>query len=85
MKVSPGLRFCAELQALDRTLSTIQDKLLELSKELPIIIEVVAAQEKIDMVMPKIDDMMTGGIITIEPVRVVRYCNYRGGGGTRRK
>jgi PII-like signaling protein len=61
------------------------DKLLELSKELPIIIEVVAAQEKIDMVMPKIDDMMTGGIITIEPVRVVRYCNYRGGGGTRRK
>ncbi len=51
------------------------DKLLELSKELPIIIEVIASQEKIDKVMPKIDEMMNGGIITAEPVHVVRYCD----------
>jgi PII-like signaling protein len=51
------------------------DKLLDLSSALPIIIEVVAAQEKVDGVMPKIDDMMEGGLITLENVRVVRYCD----------
>lgn len=50
------------------------DRLLGLSRELPIIIEVVASREKIDRVMHKIDDMMNGGIITLEPVHVVRYC-----------
>ncbi len=51
------------------------DKLLELAKELPFIVEVVASQEKIDKVMPKIDEMMSGGIITTESVHVVRYCD----------
>ena len=51
------------------------DKLLELAKELPIVIEVVASQDKVDKVMPKIDDMMIGGLITLEPVHVLRYCD----------
>jgi uncharacterized protein len=51
------------------------DKLLELSSSLPIIIEVVASQDKIDGVMPKIDEMMAGGVITLEKVTVVRYCD----------
>jgi uncharacterized protein len=51
------------------------DKLLELSSSLPIIIEVVASQEKIDAVMPTIDEMMSGGVITLEKVTVVRYCD----------
>lgn len=51
------------------------DRLLDLSSALPIIIEVVAAQEKIDGVMPKLDEMMAGGLITLENVRVVRYCD----------
>ncbi|UFS71754.1 DUF190 domain-containing protein [Geomonas sp. RF6] len=51
------------------------DRFLELAKELPIIIEVVASQERIDRTMPKIDEMMCGGLITLEKVRVVRYCD----------
>lgn len=51
------------------------DKLLDLSSALPIIIEVVASQDKIDAIMPKIDEMMGGGLITLENVRVVRYCD----------
>jgi PII-like signaling protein len=49
------------------------DKLLRLSHDLPIIIEVVESQEKIDAVMPRIDEMMTGGMITLEKVTVIRY------------
>ncbi len=51
------------------------DKLLDLAKDLPVIVEVVASQEKVDLVMPKIDAMMAGGVITFEKVNVVRYCD----------
>jgi len=50
------------------------DKLLELSTQLPIIVEVIANRERIDEVMPKIDAMMSGGLVTLEKVNVVRYC-----------
>lgn len=49
------------------------DKLLRLSLDLPIIIEVVESQEKIDAVMPRIDEMMGGGMITLEKATVIRY------------
>lgn len=49
------------------------DKLLRLSSDLPIVIEVVESQEKIDAVMPRIDEMMTGGMITLEKATVIRY------------
>ena len=49
------------------------DKLLRLSSDLPIVVEVVEDQEKIDAVMPAIDKMMTGGMITLEKATVIRY------------
>ena len=49
------------------------DKLLRLSQDLPIVVEVVDSQEKIDAVMPKIDEMMNGGMITLEKATVIRY------------
>jgi len=49
------------------------DKLLRLSRDLPMIVEVVDTQENVDRVMPKLDEVMTGGMITIEKVRVMRY------------
>jgi len=48
-------------------------KLLDLSADLPLIVEVVDAQEKIDAVMPQIDDMMAGGMVTLEKATVIRY------------
>lgn len=51
------------------------DKILRLSSDLPLIVEVVASKEKLDRAMPKIDEMMGGGLITMETVNVVRYCN----------
>ena len=48
-------------------------KLLDLSADLPMIIEAVETEEKINTVMPRIDEMMSGGMITLEKVRVIRY------------
>ncbi len=48
-------------------------KLLALSADLPLIIEVVDSQEKIDAIMPRIDTMMGGGMITLEKATVIRY------------
>ncbi len=49
------------------------DKLLRLSPDLPIVVEVVETREKIDAIMPRIDEMMRGGMITLEKATVIRY------------
>jgi PII-like signaling protein len=48
-------------------------KLLDLSADLPLIVEVVDSQEKIDAIMPHIDEMMSGGMVTLEKAMVIRY------------
>ena len=48
-------------------------KLLRLSEDLPMVIEIVDAKEKIDAFMPYIDEMVQEGLVTIEPVEVIRY------------
>ena len=57
------------------------DKLLELSTDLPFIIEVVENREHIDALMPEIDAMMNGGMVTLERVEVVRYYHCHEGEG----
>lgn len=49
------------------------DKLLRLSQDLPIIVEVIETQERIDQVLPRMDEMVEGGLITLEKVRVILY------------
>jgi uncharacterized protein len=49
------------------------DKLLELSRDLPIVVEVVDTKGRIDSVMAQIDAMMQGGMITLEKATVIRY------------
>lgn len=46
---------------------------LMLSHDLPIVIEIVDAQERIDGFLPVIQDMIGTGLVTTEPVRVLRY------------
>ncbi|MGB9081008.1 MAG: DUF190 domain-containing protein [Desulfuromonadaceae bacterium] len=48
-------------------------KLLDLSADLPLVVEVIDTQEKIDAIMPRIDGMMGGGMITLEKATVIRY------------
>jgi PII-like signaling protein len=48
-------------------------KILRLSEDLPMIIEIVDAKEKIDELMPHIDEMVKEGLVTLEPVQVIQY------------
>lgn len=48
-------------------------KILRLSMDLPIVIELVDSEEKIQAFLPVLDGMMKGGLITLEQVQVLRY------------
>jgi PII-like signaling protein len=50
-------------------------KILRLSMDLPVIIEIVDSEEKIQSFLPILDEMIKGGLVTLEQVRVI---NYRG-------
>jgi uncharacterized protein len=48
-------------------------KLLELSTDLPIIVEIVDSQERVQTLLPFLDEAVAEGLITIEAVRVLKY------------
>ena len=47
--------------------------LLRLSQDLPIVVEIVDSQEKIDAFLPVLDEMMSSGLVTLEKVQVLQY------------
>jgi uncharacterized protein len=47
--------------------------LLDLSTDLPVVIEVVDDAEHVDKLTAILDEMLAGGLVTIEKVRVLRY------------
>lgn len=48
-------------------------KILRLSEDMPMVIEVVDAKEKVEALLVQIDEMVQEGLVTIEPVRVIKY------------
>jgi PII-like signaling protein len=48
-------------------------KLLELSEDLPIIIEIVDSKEKIEKFIPFLDQMVSEGMVTMEDINVIMY------------
>ena len=48
-------------------------KILRLSEDLPMVIEIVDAKEKIDELLLHIDEMVTEGLVTLEKVQVIKY------------
>ena len=55
-------------------------KILRLSQDLPIVIEIVDAQDKIDAFLPVLDGMITSGLVTLEKVQVLQYGKPEPGG-----
>lgn len=47
--------------------------ILRLSQDLPVVIEWVDDPERVERVLPKLDEMISGGLVTIEDVHVLRY------------
>jgi uncharacterized protein len=48
-------------------------KILRLSEDLPLVIEIVDSEENINRFLPILDQMMTSGLITLEKVQVLQY------------
>jgi len=48
-------------------------KILRLSVDLPLIIEIVDSEEKINTLLPALEDMIGSGLVTLEKVQVLQY------------
>ena len=48
-------------------------KILRLSEDLPLVIEIVDSEDRINAFLPELDRLMTSGLITVETVRVLQY------------
>jgi len=48
-------------------------KILRLSEDLPVVIEIVESEEKINDFLPVLDGMMSSGLVTLEKVQVLQY------------
>ena len=48
-------------------------QILRLSEDLPVLIEVVDREDRLREILPRIDAMVDGGLITLEPVEVIAY------------
>ena len=48
-------------------------KILRLSEDLPIVIEIVDSLENIEMFLPLLDEMISDGLVTLETIKVIQY------------
>lgn len=48
-------------------------KILRLSEDLPLVVEIVDSEEKINSFLPVLDAIMTSGLVTLEKVQVLHY------------
>jgi hypothetical protein len=48
-------------------------KILRLSMDLPMVIEIIDSEEKVNAFLPALDEMMGGGLVTLEKAKVIRY------------
>ena len=48
-------------------------KILRLSMDLPIVIEIVDTDEKVQALLPFLDESMGGGLVTLEKIKVIHY------------
>lgn len=48
-------------------------KILRLSMDLPMVIEIVDTEEKISTFLPHLDEIMTKGLVTLQDVKVLKY------------
>ncbi|MDP8942678.1 MAG: DUF190 domain-containing protein [Actinomycetota bacterium] len=53
-------------------------RILRLSQDLPVVIEIVDRADRVEAILPLLDEMIAEGLITLEKVRVIAY---RGTGG----
>lgn len=48
-------------------------KILRLSEDLPMVVEIVDSLDKVEKFLPVLDDMITDGLVTLEKIKVIQY------------
>jgi uncharacterized protein len=48
-------------------------RILRLSEDLPVVIEIVDTEENVDRILPSLDEMVSEGMLTVEKVHVIAY------------
>ncbi|MCW2878470.1 MAG: hypothetical protein JWQ95_2570 [Sphaerisporangium sp.] len=54
------------------------DRILSLSEDLPVAIVIVDAEERIRAFLPRLDELVTEGLVVLDPVEVIRYAGRPG-------
>jgi uncharacterized protein len=66
------------IEGFGRTSRLHTARILRLSEDLPVLIEIVDTEERIDEIVPLLDDMITEGLVTIEAVQILAYRSAEG-------
>jgi len=48
-------------------------KILRLSEDLPVVVEIIDSEQNITAFLPLLEEMVKGGLVSIEEVRILRY------------
>ncbi len=56
-------------------------KVLRLSEDLPMIVEIIDSEDKVNAFLPVLDGMMSGGMVTLEKVKILQYGKREDGSG----
>jgi len=52
-------------------------KILRLSEDLPVVVEIVDSLEKVEAFLPTLDEMIKDGLVTLEKLKVIHYKSSR--------
>ena len=72
-----GATVCMGIMGFGANSHLHSTKLLRLSGDLPVVIEIVDTEENINKLLPFIDEVMQGGIVTMERMRILRYMDRK--------
>ena len=50
-------------------------KILQLSEDMPIVIEIIDTEENINKILPFLDETVRGGLVTLEKATIIKYCS----------
>jgi len=67
------------LMGFGRSATLHQGHLFSVVQDVPVVVELVDSEEKINSFLPTLDEMMESGLVTLEPVKVLRYSRQRAG------
>jgi PII-like signaling protein len=76
-----GATVCRAFEGFGASTRIRSANLLDLSADLPVVVEIVDGQEYVERFLPVLDQMVDKGLITVDPVQVVKYA-HDGSGGT---